>query len=117
MRTSRKYLDDAYLKIFPTERQVRNEIKQEPQEESRMQPIDESLPPYQKHLLRVQKYYKKNKAEILKKQSIYKANRPAEDKTRVRLLHYLNNDSSYAERMRDKTKDKYKFEFKNGKWI
>ena len=53
----------------------------------------------------------------MKKQSIYKANRPAEDKTRVRLLHYLNNDSSYAGRMRDKTKDKYKFEFKNGKWI
>ena len=42
MRTSRKYLDEAYLKIFPTEREVRNEIKQEPQEESRIQQIDES---------------------------------------------------------------------------
>ena len=56
MRTSRKYLDESYLKIFPIER----EFKKEQQEENtQIQPIKEELPAYQKHLSRVQKYYNK----------------------------------------------------------
>lgn len=115
MRTSRKYLDESYLKIFPIERQ---EIKQqERQAEEQVRPIKEELPAYQKQLLRVQKYYENNKETILEKQKAYKATRPAYDKARVRILHYLNNDADYASRMKDTTRDKYNFEFKNGRWI
>ncbi len=114
MRSSRKYLDESYLKIFPIEREFK---KEQQQEETMVKPIEEPLPAYQKQLLRVQKYYEDNKETILKKQKTYKDSRPAIDKSRVRILHYLNNDPDYVNKMKDSTKDKYKFKFENGRWI
>ena len=33
------------------------------------------------------------------------------------MLHFLNNDAGYWERMKDTTKEKYDFKFKNGRWV
>ena len=69
MRTSRKYLDEAYLKIFPMERA---EIGQERPPAPPVQPINEESA-YQKQLNRNQKYYEENKDKVLKKQKEYKS--------------------------------------------
>jgi hypothetical protein len=129
MRTSRKYLDEAYLKIFPIEQEAQQNQDYEDFKERRpltretdakiinVVPIQDKLPAYQSKLTRNKKYYDENKDKVLKKQKEYKDNRPAYDKARVRLLHYLNNDASYIDRMKDATKQKYDFKKENGKWI
>ena len=53
----------------------------------------------------------------LKQQKEYKDNRPAYDKTRVRILYNLNHDPEYYNHMREATKKKYKFEKENGRWV
>ena len=115
MRTSRKYLDEAYLKIFPIENQEAQQT-QEQEKTINVVPIQENLPAYQSKLTRNKKYYDENKDKILKKQKEYKDNRPAYEKARVRLLHYLNNDSSYFDRMKSETRQKYSFKKENGRW-
>ena len=68
-------------------------------------------------LTRNKKYYEENKEKVLKKQKEYKDSRPTFDKSRVRMLHYLNNDSDYYNRMKDATKKKYNFKKENGRWV
>lgn len=114
MRTSRKYLDEAYLKIFPV---VRQEIQKQ-DDAITEEPIKdvEQLPVYQRQLERNKRYYDNNKEKVLKKQKEYKDSRPLHDKARVRILHYLNNDPDYSSKMKDTTREKYNFKFENGKW-
>lgn len=115
MRTSRKYLDEAYLKIFPV---VRQEIQKQ-DDAITEEPIKdvEQLPVYQRQLERNKRYYDNNKEKVLKKQKEYKDSRPLHDKARVRILHYLNNDPDYSSKMKDTTREKYNFKFENGKWV
>ena len=125
MRTSRKYLDEAYLKIFPIEQEAQQNQDYEARPLARetdakiinVVPLQDKLPAYQSKLTRNKKYYDENKDKVLKKQKEYKDNRPAYEKARVRLLHYLNNDASYIDRMKDATRQKYDFKKENGKWI
>jgi hypothetical protein len=67
MRTSRKYLDEAYLKIFNIEHPASGQPAQPPPVASRVEPIDERTP-YEKQLTRNQKYYQENKDKVLEKQ-------------------------------------------------
>ncbi len=115
MRTSRKYLDEAYLKIFPVEQQEAKEEKQE--RIINIRPVEEPLPAYQKQLNRNKKYYEDNKAKVLQKQKEYKDSRTPFDKSRVRMLHFINNDPEYYDKMKDATKKKYNFKKENGKWV
>ena len=117
MRTSVKYLDSAYLKIFPMEREE-IKFKQDNPIEQTEETIDdnEQIPAYSRQLIRNKRYYDNNKEKVLKKQKEYKDSRPAFDKARVRMLHFLNNDSDYINKMKDSTKQKYDFKFANGKW-
>ena len=32
------------------------------------------------------------------------------------MLHFLNNDNEYYDKMKQTTKDKYKFKLVNGRW-
>lgn len=113
MRSSRKYLDEAYLKIFPMEAQNQQSIKQE----IKLEDIDE-IPPYQKQLNRNQRYYYSHKDEVLKKQKEYKKSIPKEDTNRKKLLYYLNTDPEYHNKMKERTRIKYDFKKDgNGKWI
>ena len=52
-----------------------------------------------------------------KKKKEYKDAKPLHDKARVRLLHFLNNEADYINRMKQSTKDKYKFRQENGRWV
>jgi len=96
MRTSRRYIDESYLKIFPIEQQEAKEEKQE--RIINIRPVEEPLPAYQKQLNRNKKYYEDNKAKVLQKQKEYKDSRTPLDKSRVRMLHFINNDPEYNEK-------------------
>ena len=118
MRTSRKYLDEAYLKIFPLAKEE-IKFKDEPSNIPTFIPEkeEEQLPAYSCQLIRNKRYYDSNKDKVLKKQKEYKDAKTLYDKSRVRMLHFLNNDAGYYERMKDTTKEKYDFKFKNGRWV
>ena len=117
MRTSRKYLDEAYLKIVPIAKEELN-FKDEPNKlpAHKEEEEEQHLPAYQRQLIRNKRYYDNNKEKVLKKQKEYKDSRPLYDKSRVRMLHFLNNDANYYSKMKQQTKDKYNFQFVNGKW-
>lgn len=118
MRTSRKYLDEAYLKIFPIAQDYRApSIKEEPKDDAVSQQINETTP-YQKQLSRNQKYYEENKQKVLTKQKEYKDSIPKQDKNRAKILYYLNSDPNYHQKMRDSTKQKYNFKQEaSGRWV
>ena len=99
MRTSRKYLDEAYLKIFPI---AREEIGQERPPAPPVQPINEESA-YEKQLNRNQRYYEENKEKVLKKQKEYKDSKSAFDKSRSKQLYYLNSDAEYYKKMKPAT--------------
>jgi len=115
MRTSRKYLDEAYLKIFPIEQQE----NQQPQQAKVINviPVQDAPPAYQTKLTRNKKYYEENKDKVLKKQREYKESRSPYDKARVRMLHYLNHDPDYYSKMKSETRQKYDFKNENGRWV
>lgn len=117
MRTSVRYLDQSYLKIFPMEfEQVQTSPEIQTETIQRPTQVVEQLPAYTRQLIRNKRYYDNNKEQVLAKQKIYKDSKPLYDKARVRLLHFLNNDSNYYTRMKDSTKEKYDFKLVNGRW-
>jgi len=63
------------------------------------------------------KCYEANKAKVLKKQKEYKDSIPKADKSRAKILYYLNSDPDYHLKMRESTAKKYNFKKENGKWI
>ena len=114
MRTSRKYLDEAYLKIFPTSQQ---DIKPVVAVAVKAEPIDETTP-YQRQIMRTQKYYYDNKEKVLAKQKKYKDNQSLISKSRAKMLYYLNSDSEYYKKLKPATQAKYDFKKDaNGRWI
>jgi hypothetical protein len=113
MRTSRKYLDEAYLKIFP----IAQDNSQAPKPDIKVEPVNE-ITPYKKQLNRNQKYYNENKQKVLIQQKEYKDSLPKADKSRAKILYYLNTDPNYHLKMRETTKKKYDFKKdKNGRWV
>jgi len=119
MRTSVKYLDSAYLKIFPMEKEELK-FREEPARRPLPAPVeddDEPVGAYSRQLIRNKRYYDNNKEKVLKKQKEYKDAKPLHDKARVRMLHFLNNEADYYSRMKQATKDKYKFRQENGRWV
>ncbi len=87
-------------------------------------PYDEPVPvsnQYEKKLKRGRDYYAKNKQKLKEAQKKYKANMTAFEKTRERLMQLLNASEDYAKKMRDSTKEKYKFVYdevlRKWKWL
>jgi hypothetical protein len=112
MRTSRKYLDEAYLKIFPTD------IGQEPSpaKEIVVQPVSEDTP-VERQNKRTKKYYKENKEKVLAQQHQYQAQKPLYEKARAKMLYYLNSDPDYHNKIRPATQAKYNFKKEKDKWV
>ena len=113
MRSSRKYLDEAYLKIFPIAHQG---IKQEQVSEIVVRPIDETLPTERQNA-RTKQYYHKNKEQVLKQQREYQDKKSPLEKSRIKMLYYLNSDPEYFQKMKPATQAKYNFKKENGRWV
>ena len=115
MRSSRRYLDEAYLKILPI--QTMALVQPEKDDTTKKQPIfNDTTSPYDKQLQRNKTYYDENKKKVLKQQKEYQASKTPFDKSRVKMLHYLNTSPNYESKMKPATFDKYKFVKVNGKW-
>lgn len=113
MRTSRKYLDEAYIKLFKIEQSQQD---QQPPAEVQVEPVDEATP-YQKQLTRNQTYYQENKDKVLQKQKAYKDSKSPFEKSRAKQLYYLNSDAEYYKKMKPATQEKYNFKKENGRWV
>lgn len=113
MRTSRKYMDEAYLKIIPNETSVL--LNDNPKITIKPEPVD-TTSPYDKQLQRNKTYYDENKKKVLKQQKEYQSTKTPYDKSRVKMLHFLNTSPDYESKMKPATFDKYKFVKVNGKW-
>ena len=113
MRTSRRYLDNNYIKVKMMDNTVYDNketiqtVKEKPTE----------MNAYQKQLLRSKRYYDNHKEEILKQQKEYKSSIPKEAKARTKILYYLNNDSEYKNKIKPITMEKHKIKLENGIYI
>ena len=113
MRTSRRYLDNNYIKVKMMDNTVYDNketiqtVKEKPTE----------MNAYQKQLLRSKRYYDNHKEEILKQQKEYKPSIPKEAKARTKILYYLNNDSEYENKIKPITMEKHKIKLENGIYI
>ena len=113
MRTSRKYMDEAYLKIFPAQQY---QIKQEQASEIVVRPVSEDTP-IERQNQRTKKYYYENKEKILAQQKEYQGQKSLYDKARAKILYYLNSDLDYHNKLKPATQQKYNFKQENGKWV
>ena len=113
MRSSRKYLDEAYLKIFPIAQEEL--IKKEPVE-AVVKPVDEALPTERQNR-RTKQYYYENKEKVLAQQKEYQDRKTLFEKARIKMLYYLNSDPEYYMKMKDETHKKYNFKKEKGRWI
>lgn len=109
MRTSRRYLDEHYIKLA-----VPNEYKNKVVvviKEVKPQSTNNS---YGKHLETLKRYYEKNKTQIIER---VKQNYQQKDKAelaRKKVIYYLNNDENYKNRIKQATIDKYNIRLVNG---
>ena len=112
MRSSRKYLDESYTKLFQLDQPQPN-IKVE--ENINNNTIDETST-YERQKKRASSYYHTHKTDILQKQKEYQKNKGSYENSRNRLLRVLNSSPEYENTMRDTTKAKYKFQKVNELW-
>ena len=113
MRTSRKYIDESYTKLFQHQA-IQQQIKHDSSND--IQAIDETNP-YDKQKARAKTYYYRNRDEIIRKQKEYQRKQGSFKNSRERLLRFLNSSPDYANIMRDATKAKYNFKFINNRWV
>ncbi len=136
MRTSVQCLERSYKKIVDKEPVLAKMTKKdnnladiqesppsgishsEPSEPS--EPSEKSPNQYEKKLQRGREYYQKNKERLNAYQKEYNQKKTPFEKTRERLLQLLNASEDYAKKMRNSTKEKYKFVYneqsKKWKW-
>jgi hypothetical protein len=113
MRSSRQCFDEAYLKIFPITQQ---DLRQKEPSEIVVRPVDEALPTERQNR-RTKQYYYKNKEQVLKQQREYQDKKSPFEKSRIKMLYYLNSDTDYHTKMKPATQAKYNFKKENGRWL
>jgi hypothetical protein len=88
------------------------------EDKQRARQPDTGLTPYQRKLLKDREYYAKHKETIRERQNEYKNKKTPFEKTRERILQLLNASSDYSSKMKDSTREKYKFIYDEtkGKW-
>ena len=130
MRTSVKYLQQAYNKILENPSLKvevdKIDVKEEPRDDVEIPTITPDIQPsepktravnsYNKQLERSRLYYQINKEKVLKKQAEYNKKNAGKSYI-VRLLKYLNDDNEYINKAKKETLAKYKIELVDGRYI
>ena len=111
-RTSRKYLDEAYLKIFPKE-QV--DPQPEPAREIVVRPVNEENP-VERQNIRTKIYHQDNKGKVLAQQKEYHGKKSLNEKAGIKMLYYLNSHLEYYTKLKPATQPKFNFKQVDGKW-
>lgn len=111
MRTSVKYLDEAYNKKLSNSDDVKKEViiinEREPIKETNR---------YLQQLERNRKYYNENKEKVLERHKNNYENSDKEILKRKKILYYLNNDVEYINRIKKSTMEKYNIKEEDGKY-
>lgn len=109
MRTSRRYLDEHYIKLTAPNEYKNKEVVIV--KEDKNQPTNNR---YSKHLETFKRYYQRNKTEIIQrvKQNYYQKDKS--ELARKKLIYYLNYDENYKNRIKKQTVDKYDIRLVNG---
>ena len=115
MRSSRKYLDESYTKLFQMNQIQQPEIKQEENVNNQAVPVDETST-YERQKKSSTSYYYSHKEDVIKKQKEYQKKQGSYKNSRNRLLRFLNSSPEYENTMKDSTKEKYKFKKVDGVW-
>ena len=115
MRSSRKYFDESYTKLFQMnpQQQAHPIIKQE---DNNIDVIDE-MNSYERQKARAISYYHQHKDEIIRKQKEYQQKQGSFANSRNRLLRFLNSSPDHERTMKETTKTKYDFKKVNGRWV
>ena len=115
MRSSRKYFDESYTKLFQMnpQQQAHPIIKQE---DDNIDVINE-MNSYERQKARAISYYHQHKDEIIRKQKEYQQKQGSFANSRNRLLRFLNSSPDHERTMKETTKTKYDFKKVNGRWI
>lgn len=134
MRTSMLCLERSYRKVAakaPILAVPFHLVKEEPgiKMEVKVEAVEPTVPPepeivedqYLKKQQRAREYYEKNKDKLKQYQNEYnKSKKTSFERTRERMCQMLNASEEYAKKMRDTTKEKYKFVYdensKRWKW-
>ena len=116
MRSSRKYFDESYTKLFQTnpQQQAHPVIKQE---DGNNNDVIDEMNSYERQKARASSYYHQHREEIIRKQKEYQSKKGSFTNSRNRLLRFLNSSPDYEKTMKDTTKTKYNFQKVNGVWI
>jgi hypothetical protein len=116
MRSSRKYFDESYTKLFQMnpQQQAHPIIKQE--EGNNNNDVIDETNSYERQKARANTYYHQHKDEIIRKQKEYQSKKGSFTNSRNRLLRFLNSSPNYENTMKDTTKTKYDFKKVNGVW-
>jgi hypothetical protein len=85
------------------------------EDKQRAKQPDTGLTPYQRKLIKDREYYAKHKETIRERQNEYKNKKTPFEKTRERILQLLNASSDYSSKMKDSTREKYKFIYDEAK--
>ena len=124
MRTSRKYLDEAYAKNVPMKNKNNRAVPAAPSDDSNHQPPAPPPPPsnddtpYIRQLKRGNEYYQEHKTEILEQQKSYKAKKTTFERSKEKVLYFLNTSKEYYKKLRQSTRDKYDLkQLDNGRWV
>jgi hypothetical protein len=54
---------------------------------------------------------------VLKQQREYQDKKSPFEKSRIKMLYYLNSDPEYFQKMKPATQAKYNFKKENGRWV
>ena len=66
---------------------------------------------------RTKQYYYENKEQVLKQQREYQDKKSPFEKSKIKMLYYLNSDPDYHTEMKEKTQQKYNLKKVNGRWV
>ena len=91
------------------------QLQQQPSEIV-VRPVDETLPTERQNR-RTKQYYHENKEKVLKQQREYQDKKLPIEKSRIKMLYYLNSDPEYFQKMKPATQAKYNFKKEKGRWI
>ena len=109
MRTSRRQLDEAYIKLGTPVSEYKDKEVVIIKEDN--QPL---IGRYTQHLKANRKYYENNKADILKRVKSNYKNLDKATLARKKILYFLNNDDNYKNKVKAETIAKYDIKLIDG---
>lgn len=109
MRTSRRFLDEAYIKLGTPVNEYKNK-EVVVINEDKQQPMGR----YSQHLEANKRYYENHKQAILERVRNHYNKQDKTELARKKIIYYLNNDNNYKNKIKETTLKKYDIKIVDG---